>query len=104
MVVLLEGSRGPDSGPSGGPAPGHPRSRDQGRPVRPADHLGSRIWTGFKVRRVWMVEEVATGSLGPRFVILGDADDEPSTSSLFKVSITVLRAAQDSVTSVPTDG
>ena len=24
-----------------------------------------------------MVEEVATGSLGPRFVILGDAGDEP---------------------------
>jgi hypothetical protein len=38
---------------------------------------GSRIWAAFKVRRVSMVEEVATGSLGPGFVILGDAGDEP---------------------------
>jgi hypothetical protein len=51
-----------------------------------------------------MVEEVATGSLGPRIVISGDACDEPFDLKPLKVSSTVLRAAQDSVTSVPTDG
>ena len=51
-----------------------------------------------------MVEEVATGSLGPRFVILGNACDEPFGLSLLKGSSTALRAAQDFVTSVPTDG
>jgi hypothetical protein len=59
-------------------------SRSWTPPVRGSDPLrpacgtgGSRIWTGVEVRRVWMVEEVATRSLGPRFVILGDACDEP---------------------------
>ena len=42
---------------------------------------------------------------GPRIGDIGATRVmNPSALSLFKVSSTVLRAAQDSVTSVPTDG